>query len=81
MIHNQFKSLTSVATFPKEIIISRMQQKIHRVNKERFLSNSRIRKQLSSTTSRHRELSGYMGSEELHHQQGDPQGDEKCKIM
>lgn len=24
---------------------------------------------------------GYRGSEELHHQQGDPQGDEKCRLM
>lgn len=41
----------------------------------------RARRQLSSSQLRHRELSGYLGSEELHHQQGDPQGEEKCKIM
>ncbi|KRT78232.1 hypothetical protein AMK59_6704 [Oryctes borbonicus] len=44
--------------------------------------SERIRRHLSSSSSRHREMSGgYMGSEELHHQQGDPQGEEKCKIM
>lgn len=41
----------------------------------------RVRKQLSTAQSRHREYSGYLGSEDLHHQTGDPQGDEKCRLM
>lgn len=42
----------------------------------------RVKRQLSSSLLRHREMAGgYLGSEELHHQQGDPQGDEKCRIM
>lgn len=41
----------------------------------------RIRKVISSSSIRHREMSGFLGSEELHHQQGDPQGEEKCRVM
>ncbi|XP_031827557.1 lamin-C isoform X1 [Nomia melanderi] len=38
------------------------------------------RQQLSKTMSRHRENLGFRTSEELHHQEGDPQGDEFCRI-
>lgn len=43
----------------------------------------RVKRQLSSSLLRHREVAGgyHLGSEELHHQQGDPQGDEKCRLM
>jgi len=47
---------------------------------EEVATSERVRRQVSSSASRHREF-GYMGSEDLHHQQGDPQGDEKCKLM
>ncbi|CAH1987159.1 unnamed protein product [Acanthoscelides obtectus] len=44
--------------------------------------HERVKRQLSSTMLRHREMAGgYLSSEELHHQQGDPQGDEKCRLM
>lgn len=48
---------------------------------EEVATSERVRRQLSTTTSRHREFSGHLMSDELHHQQGDPQNEEKCKIM
>ncbi|XP_076642734.1 lamin-C isoform X1 [Halictus rubicundus] len=39
------------------------------------------RQQLSTTVSRHRENLGFRSSEELHHQEGDPRGDEFCCLM
>lgn len=50
-------------------------------NGEEVAQLDRTRKLMSSSSLRHREMSGFMGSEELHHQQGDPQGEEKCRIM
>ncbi|GLV38448.1 Lamin [Carabus blaptoides fortunei] len=50
-------------------------------NGEEVAQTERQRRMLSSSTMRHREMSGFLGSEELHHQQGDPQGEEKCRIM
>lgn len=44
--------------------------------------------QLSSATARHREMSGYLSShmslgssEDMFHQQGDPRGEDRCRIM
>lgn len=48
-------------------------------NGEEVATSERVRRQVSSSASRHREF-GYLG-EDLHHQLGDPQGDEKCRIM
>lgn len=50
-------------------------------NGEEVASSERVRRQLASSTTRHREYAGLLGNEELHHQQGDPQGEEKCRIM
>ncbi|KAJ8980393.1 hypothetical protein NQ317_009387 [Molorchus minor] len=51
-------------------------------NGEEVAISERVKRQLSSSLLRHRETAGgYLGSEELHHQQGDPQGDEKCRLM
>ncbi|XP_046746706.1 lamin Dm0-like isoform X1 [Diprion similis] len=48
---------------------------------EELATSERKRQQLSSTLSRHRENIGFRTSEDLHHQQGDPQGEERCRIM
>ncbi|XP_060533946.1 lamin Dm0-like [Cylas formicarius] len=49
---------------------------------EEVAVSERVKRQLSSSHLRHREMAGgYLGHEELHHQQGDPQGDEKCRLM
>ncbi|KAK4877805.1 hypothetical protein RN001_010311 [Aquatica leii] len=50
-------------------------------NGEEVASSERVKRQLGSSTMRQREYAGLLGSEELHHQQGDPQGEEKCRIM
>jgi len=52
---------------------------IYNNNSEEVAVSERVRRQMSTSASRHREY-GY-GGEDLHHQQGDPQGDEKCKLM
>ncbi|KAK0168691.1 hypothetical protein PV327_002467 [Microctonus hyperodae] len=48
---------------------------------EEMATSVRKRQQLSTTISRHRENLGFRSSEDLHHQQGDPQGQERCSIM
>lgn len=48
---------------------------------EEMATSERKRQHLSSSMSRHRENLGFRPSEELHHQQGDPQGDDRCRIM
>ncbi|XP_018562018.1 lamin Dm0 [Anoplophora glabripennis] len=52
-------------------------------NGDEVAVSERVKRQLSSSLLRHREVAGgyHIGSEELHHQQGDPQGDEKCRLM
>ncbi|KAF2904566.1 hypothetical protein ILUMI_01613 [Ignelater luminosus] len=51
-------------------------------NGDEVAMSERVKRQLASTTARHREFAGGLeGFEELHHQQGDPQGEEKCRIM
>ena len=48
---------------------------------EEMATSERKRQQLSTSLSRHRESMGYRPTEELHHQQSDPQGEERCRIM
>ncbi|XP_015608256.1 lamin Dm0 isoform X1 [Cephus cinctus] len=48
---------------------------------EEVAVSERKRQQLSTSLSRHRENLGFRPSEELHHQQGDPQGEERCRLM
>lgn len=47
---------------------------------EEVATSERVRMQHSNSMSRHREFS-YLGGEDLHHQQGDPTGEEKCRLM
>lgn len=48
---------------------------------EEMASLKTRKQQLSSSLSRHKENLGFRPSEELHHQQGDPQGEEFCRLM
>lgn len=49
---------------------------------EEVAVSERVKRQLSSSHLRHREMAGgFIGAEDLHHQVGDPQGDEKCRLM
>ncbi|XP_043474238.1 lamin-C-like isoform X1 [Leptopilina heterotoma] len=48
---------------------------------EEMATSERKRQHLSTTLSRHRENLGFRGSEDFHHQQGDPQGDDRCSLM
>uniref|UniRef100_A0A182N2S1 Lamin n=1 Tax=Anopheles dirus TaxID=7168 RepID=A0A182N2S1_9DIPT len=54
----------------------------HLVNSdgEEVAAMERVKRIISTAASRHREYLGSYG-EELHHQQGEPRGDEKCRIM
>lgn len=47
---------------------------------EEVAASERVKRIISTAASRHREYLGNYG-EELHHQQGEPRGDEKCRIM
>ncbi|XP_052888452.1 lamin Dm0 [Anopheles moucheti] len=47
---------------------------------EEVAASERVKRMISTSASRHREYLGGYG-EELHHQQGEPRGDEKCRIM
>ncbi|XP_041784782.1 lamin Dm0 [Anopheles merus] len=47
---------------------------------EEVAASERVKRMVSTAASRHREYLGSYG-EELHHQQGEPRGDEKCRIM
>uniref|UniRef100_A0A182PMW4 Lamin n=1 Tax=Anopheles epiroticus TaxID=199890 RepID=A0A182PMW4_9DIPT len=47
---------------------------------EEVAASERVKRMVSTAASRHREYLGSFG-EELHHQQGEPRGDEKCRIM
>uniref|UniRef100_A0A182WE19 LTD domain-containing protein n=1 Tax=Anopheles minimus TaxID=112268 RepID=A0A182WE19_9DIPT len=47
---------------------------------EEVAASERVKRIISTAASRHREYLGGYG-EELHHQQGEPRGDEKCRIM
>lgn len=48
---------------------------------EEVATSERKRQQLSTSLSRHREGLGFRTTEELHHQQSDLQGEERCRIM
>ncbi|XP_015125805.1 lamin Dm0 isoform X1 [Diachasma alloeum] len=48
---------------------------------EEMATSERKRQQMTTSMSRHRENLGFRGSEDLHHQQGDPQGEERCRLM
>ncbi|XP_063981766.1 lamin Dm0-like isoform X1 [Diachasmimorpha longicaudata] len=48
---------------------------------EEMAMSERKRQQMTTSMSRHRENLGFRGSEDLHHQQGDPQGEERCRLM
>ncbi|XP_033210666.1 lamin Dm0-like isoform X2 [Belonocnema kinseyi] len=48
---------------------------------EEMAMSERKRQHLSTSLSRHRENLGFRPSEELHHQQGDPQGEDRCRLM
>uniref|UniRef100_A0A2M4BJ15 Putative nuclear envelope protein n=1 Tax=Anopheles marajoara TaxID=58244 RepID=A0A2M4BJ15_9DIPT len=48
---------------------------------EEVAASERVKRVVSTSASRHREYLGTYGGEELYHQQGEPRGDEKCRIM
>lgn len=48
---------------------------------EEVAASERVKRIMSTAASRHREYLGSYGSEELYHQQGEPKGEEKCRIM
>lgn len=48
---------------------------------EEVAASERVKRVLSTAASRHREYLGSYGAEELYHQQGEPKGEEKCRIM
>ncbi|XP_032678918.1 lamin Dm0-like isoform X1 [Odontomachus brunneus] len=48
---------------------------------EEMATSERKRQLLSTSLSRHRESLGFRSAEELHHQQGDPQSEERCRLM
>lgn len=48
---------------------------------EEVAASERLKRVVSTAASRHREYLGSYSGEELYHQQGEPKGDEKCRIM
>ncbi|XP_062563910.1 lamin Dm0-like [Armigeres subalbatus] len=48
---------------------------------EEVAASERVKRVLSTAASRHREYLGSYSGEELYHQQGEPKGEEKCRIM
>lgn len=48
---------------------------------EEMATSERKRQQLSTSVSRHRENIGFRSAEELYHQQGNPVGEERCRLM
>lgn len=66
----------------KWVISDNMTTTLLNLDGEEVAVSERVKRQLSSTRLRHREMAGgFIGAEELHHQVGDPQGDEKCRLM
>ncbi|XP_044261476.1 lamin Dm0-like [Tribolium madens] len=66
----------------KWMIADNMTTTVYNNNGDEVAVSERVKRQLSSSVLRHREMAGgFLGSEELHHQYGDPQGEEKCRIM
>nr|XP_029731203.1 LOW QUALITY PROTEIN: lamin Dm0-like [Aedes albopictus] len=48
---------------------------------EEVAASERVKRIVSTAASRHREYLGSYSGEELYHQQGEPKGEEKCRIM
>lgn len=48
---------------------------------EEVAASERVKRTVSTAASRHREYLGSYSGEELYHQQGEPKGEEKCRIM
>ncbi|XP_055597049.1 lamin Dm0-like [Uranotaenia lowii] len=48
---------------------------------EEVAASERVKRIVSTAASRHREYLGSYSGEELYHQQGEPRGEEKCRIM
>lgn len=48
---------------------------------EEVAASERVKRIVSTAASRHREFLGSYSGEELYHQQGEPKGEEKCRIM
>lgn len=48
---------------------------------EEVAASERVKRVVSTAASRHREFLGSYSGEELYHQQGEPKGEEKCRIM
>lgn len=51
------------------------------VEGEEVAASERVKRTVSTAASRHREYLGSYSGEELYHQQGEPKGEEKCRIM
>lgn len=51
------------------------------VEGEEVAASERVKRTVSTAASRHREFLGSYSGEELYHQQGEPKGEEKCRIM
>ncbi|GLH11020.1 Lamin Dm0 [Gryllus bimaculatus] len=68
----------------KWVIAESMNTTLINPNGEEMAIHERTRQQISSSVSRHRETSGYSlrsEKEELFHQMGDPQGEDRCRLM
>ncbi|KAH1012030.1 hypothetical protein HUJ04_001276 [Dendroctonus ponderosae] len=67
----------------KWVVADNMTTTLINLNGEEVAVSERVKRQVSSSHLRHREAAGYLGSEELHHQSGDPQADDdqKCRLM
>lgn len=48
---------------------------------EEVAASERVKRIVTTAASRHREYLGSYSGEELYHQQGEPKGEEKCRIM
>lgn len=70
----------------KWLVADQMAATLINSNGEEVAVAERRRQQLSTSSVRTRHLSGYlshrsMASDDLYHQQGDPQGEERCSVM
>ncbi|XP_066153692.1 lamin Dm0-like [Euwallacea fornicatus] len=67
---------------PRWVVADNMTTTLLNLDGEEIAISERVKRQLSSSHLRHRETAGgFIGTEELHQQLGDPQGDEKCRLM
>ncbi|XP_056639652.1 lamin Dm0-like [Diorhabda sublineata] len=65
----------------KWVVSDNMTTTVLNNNGEEVAISERVKRQISNAHLRHREMAGGYLSEELHHQQGDPQADERCRLM